>query len=158
MAIAARKSPPVSLKGYQTLNPNQIEQILQESYLGLGDTSQISLDNSLTSDRDEWAINNPVLELTRHMRNPDNFSWTCKHLLNIDLLPFQVVILKELWTKTFPMLVATRGGGKSWILALYALLRALLCQGSKIIIVGAAFRQSKLLFEYMEGFGAEPPY
>ena len=139
------------------MNPNQIEQILQESYLGLGDTSQISLDNSLTSDRDEWAINNPVLELTRHMRNPDNFSWTCKHLLNIDLLPFQVVILKELWTKTFPMLVATRGGGKSWILALYALLRALLCQGSKIIIVGAAFRQSKLLFEYMEGFWRGAP-
>jgi len=139
------------------LKPEKIEQILKDSYLGIGDTSQLRLENSLTSNRDEWAINNPVLELTNHMRNPDNFSWTCKHLLNIDLLPFQVVILKELWTRTFPMLVAARGGGKSWILALYALLRALFCQGSKIIIVGAAFRQSKLLFEYIEGFWRAAP-
>lgn len=139
------------------MNPNNVEQMLRDSYLGLGDTSGLNLENSLTSNRDEWAMNNPVLELTEHMRNPDNFSWTCKHLLNIDLLPFQVVILKELWTKTFPMLVATRGGGKSWILALYALLRALFCQGSKVIIVGAAFRQSKLLFEYIEGFWRNAP-
>jgi len=139
------------------LTPENIEQILQESYLGLGDTRGLKVENSLTTSRDEWAVNNPVLELTRHMRNPDNFSWTCKHLLNIDLLPFQVVILKELWTKTFPMLVATRGGGKTWILSLYALLRALLCQGSKIVIVGAAFRQSKLLFEYMETFWRNAP-
>jgi hypothetical protein len=139
------------------LTPENIEQILQESYLGLGDTRDLKVENSLTTGRDEWAVNNPVLELTRHLRNPDNFSWTCKHLLNIDLLPFQVVILKELWTKTFPMLVATRGGGKTWILSLYALLRALLCQGSKIVIVGAAFRQSKLLFEYMETFWRNAP-
>ncbi len=139
------------------MTPENIEQILQESYLGLGDTRGLKVENSLTTGRDEWAVNNPVLELTRHLRNPDNFSWTCKHLLNIDLLPFQVVILKELWTKTFPMLVATRGGGKTWILSLYALLRALLCQGSKIVIVGAAFRQSKLLFEYMETFWRNAP-
>ena len=139
------------------MNPNDVEQVLQESHLGIGDTSHLNLENTLTSNRDEWAMNNPVLELTNHMRNPDNFSWTCKHLLNIELLPFQVVILKELWTKTFPMLVAARGGGKSWILALYALLRALFCQGSKVIIVGAAFRQSKLLFEYMEGFWRNAP-
>ena len=139
------------------MTPENIDQILQESYLGLGDTRDLQIKNILTSDRDEWDVNNPILELTNHMRHPDNFSWTCKHLLNIDLLPFQAVILKELWTKTFPMLVATRGGGKTWILALYALLRALLCQGSKIVIVGAAFRQSKLLFEYMETFWRNAP-
>ncbi len=139
------------------MSPENIDQILQEAYLGLGDTRNLKIENSLTTGRDDWSANNPVLELTRHMKNPDNFSWTCKHLLNIDLLPFQVVILKELWTKTFPMLVASRGGGKTWILSLYALLRALLCQGSKIVIVGAAFRQSKLLFEYMETFWRNAP-
>ena len=140
------------------MSSDKIDQLLQEAYIGLGDTSKLDLgDNKLIVGRDEWDMENPVLELTNHMRNPDNLAWTCKHILNIDLLPFQAVILKELWTRTFPMLVATRGGGKTWILSLYALLRALLCQGSKIVIVGAAFRQSKLLFEYMETFWRNAP-
>ncbi len=140
------------------MSSDKIDQLLQEAYLGLGDTSKLDLgDNKLIVGRDEWDMENPVLELTSHMRNPDNLAWTCKHILNIDLLPFQAVILKELWTRTFPMLVATRGAGKSFILSLYALLRALLCQGSKIVIVGAAFRQSKLLFEYMETFWRNAP-
>ncbi len=86
------------------------------------------------------------------LSNPDNFPYTVKTLFDIDLLPFQHVILKELWTKPFPMLVMTRGGGKSWILGLYAMLRLLFEQGCKIAIVGAAFRQAKAIFEYMETF------
>ena len=55
------------------------------------------------------------------------------------------------------MLIATRGAGKTWILALYSLLRAFFMQGCKIIVIGAAFRQSKLLFEYMETFYKNSP-
>jgi hypothetical protein len=40
--------------------------------------------------------------------------------------------------------------GKSFMLALYAMLRALFHQGSKIVIVGAAFRQAKVVFDYCE--------
>jgi len=105
------------------LSSDKIDQLLQEAYLGLGDTSKLDLgDNKLIVGRNEWDMENPVLELTNHMRNPENLAWTCKQILNIDLLPFQAVILKELWTRTFPMLVATRGAGKSFILSLYALL------------------------------------
>ena len=55
------------------------------------------------------------------------------------------------------MLIATRGAGKTWILALYSLLRAFFMQGCKVIVIGAAFRQSKLLFEYMETFYKNSP-
>jgi len=55
------------------------------------------------------------------------------------------------------MLIMTRGGGKTWMLALYALLRALFEQGTKIVVVGAAFRQSKLIFEFMEQFWRQSP-
>ena len=48
------------------------------------------------------------------------------------------------------MLIASRGFGKSFILSLYAMIRALLLPERKVVIVGAAFRQSKVLFEYME--------
>lgn len=38
----------------------------------------------------------------------------------------------------------------SFILALYSLLKCIFVPGTKIVIVGSAFRQSKIIFEYME--------
>lgn len=66
------------------------------------------------------------------------------------LLPFQMVILDELWNKKFPLMVMTRGGSKSSMMALYACLRALLVPGSKIVIAAAGYRQAKLVFKYIE--------
>jgi len=43
---------------------------------------------------------------------PEYFSFLCKNIFNIQLLPFQSVILSELWQRKFPMLIASRGGGK----------------------------------------------
>lgn len=68
----------------------------------------------------------------------------------LKLEAFQQVMLQMLWSKKFPMIIATRGAGKSFILGLYALLRAILVPGSKIVIVGAGFRQAKLVFKYIE--------
>jgi hypothetical protein len=84
------------------------------------------------------------------MTQPDYLSFFVKEVLNIELLPFQCLIIQEMWKHKFPMMIMTRGGGKSFILALYGLLRALLIPGRKIVAVGAAFRQSKYIHEYME--------
>ena len=100
---------------------------------------------------------NPILEFLDFMHRPENFYFTCKWLFNIHLHPFQCVMLEELWIRKFPMLIAARGASKTWILSLYAVLRALFTPGCKIVVVGAAFRQSKLLFEYMEGFWRQSP-
>jgi hypothetical protein len=75
---------------------------------------------------------------------------TAKYILNLTLLPFQLTILDMLWKKRFPYMVMTRGGGKTFILAVYSCLLALLVPGSKIVLVGANFRQSQLIFEYIE--------
>lgn len=85
-----------------------------------------------------------------------NLAWFVEKIFNnqkgkpLELLPFQQVMLNMLWHKKFPMVLATRGAGKTFLLALYALLKALLVPGSKIIIVGAGFRQAKLVFKYVE--------
>lgn len=112
-------------------------------------------------DLDESLISNPTdiiqpsdpeyhLKLIYLMTRPEYFSFLCKHVLNIQILPSQAVILHEMWTRRFPMLIASRGFGKSFMLSLYAILRALILPKRKVVIVGAAFRQSKVLFEYME--------
>ncbi len=55
------------------------------------------------------------------------------------------------------MFIASRGFGKSFLMALYCTLRCILRPGTKIVVVGAAFRQSKLVFEYMENFWRGSP-
>lgn len=68
----------------------------------------------------------------------------------LELLPFQMVMIEMLWKKKFPMILACRGAGKTFILAIYCILRAILVPGSRIVICGAGFRQAKLVFKYIE--------
>ena len=84
------------------------------------------------------------------MTRPEYFSFLCKQIFNINILPSQALFLCEMWNRRFPMLIASRGFGKSFILSLYSMIRALLLPDRKVVVVGAAFRQSKVLFEYME--------
>ena len=84
------------------------------------------------------------------MTRPEYFSFLCKHVFNINILPSQALFLCEMWNRRFPMLIASRGFGKSFILSLYSMIRALILPERKVVVVGAAFRQSKVLFEYME--------
>lgn len=95
--------------------------------------------------------------LTCLLMNPEYFSFICKHILNIDLLPMQVLILQEMWNRKFPMLVGSRGLGKTFLLSLYCLLRAALIPNRKIVVVGSAFRQSKYLHDYMENIWKNAP-
>lgn len=141
----------------EALKTMGLEKLLKYSYLNLELKDFTNVHNQLTDMDRQAQYDNPVHEFLDFMRQPENFAFTCKWLLNIDLLPFQGMILEELWKRKFPMLIMTRGGGKTWILSLYSLLRALFCPGSKIILVGAAFRQSKILFEYIETFWRGAP-
>lgn len=102
-------------------------------------------------------LENPGLAAFRLLRDPDYCYLACKHLLNVRLLPFQQVILREMWYRPFPMLIASRGAGKSWLLAVYAVLRALFLQGRKVVVTGAGFRQAKIIMQYAESFWYNSP-
>ena len=99
--------------------------------------------NMLDSDQPEEFYK----QFTWLMTQPDYFSFLCKHIFKVDILPFQGLILKELWNRKFPMLIGSRGMGKTFLMSLYCMMRALLMPGRKIVVVGAAFRQSKYLHE-----------
>ena len=89
-------------------------------------------------------------QILRIIRDPKNFDWTCKHILNIEPGVFQLVWLDHLWRYPYPMLIANRGASKTFTTALYYVLRALITQGAKIVIASASFRQAKLVFDYIE--------
>jgi hypothetical protein len=129
---------------------------VDNEWLGLGDTTLIPTRN-IFADPTPEEVENPALHLLGIMRRSENFAFACKHLLNRVISPMQACVLWELWHRPFPMLLGSRGMSKSWTLAAYSMLRALFCQGSKIVIVGAAFRQSKVVFDYCESMWQSSP-
>ena len=133
------------------------KKIFEDAWLNLGDISLIDIDHNLMINRSKQDIENPDLHLIRILRNPKYIGSTCKLLFGIELHPIQVAILQEFWNRPFPMFIASRGFGKSFILALYSTLKCLFSPGTKIVIVGSAFRQSKIIFEYMETIWRNSP-
>ncbi len=133
-----------------------MERIASEAWLGLGDTSVLPVYNPILS-RTPEDIEDPIGHLLKIIVDPEWFSFTCKHIFNVDCSPTQLVILQQLWKHPFPMLLASRGAGKSFMLGLYALLRAFIDQGSKVVIVGSGFRQAKGVIEYSEKIWANAP-
>ena len=121
-----------------------------DAWLGLGDLSKIVIPNNPMIHRTEDDIENPDLHLMRLLKDPKYIGATCKLLFDIELHPMQMAILQEFHKRAFPMYIASRGWGKSFLLALYCILRMTFYPGTKIVVVGAAFRQSKIIFEYME--------
>jgi hypothetical protein len=137
------------------MNKNN-KQLLNDAWLG------IDVDESMLFNPMDFVMqdsdNEKLLErIAWLMMRPEYFSFACKYVLNIEISPFQGLLLQEIWNRKFPMLVGSRGMGKSFILSVYPLLRALFMPRRKIIIVGAAFRQSKVLFEYMDTIWQNAP-
>ena len=131
--------------------------IFDDAWLGLGDLSQIQVSENRMIHRSEQDIENPDLHLLKVMRDTKYLGSTVKLLFGIELHPIQIAILQEFWHRPFPMFVASRGFGKSFLMSLYCILKCTFVPGTKIVVVGSGFRQSKILFEYMENIWRNSP-
>ena len=130
---------------------------IEDAWLNLDDIDEDSLFNPVDFIFGPGNTDDFHLKLAWLMMRPEYFSMICKQVFNIDLLPVQALMLQEMWNRKFPMLIASRGFGKSFVLSLYAMMRAFFMPRRKIVIVGAAFRQSKVLFEYMDTIWKNAP-
>ena len=128
-----------------------------DAWLGLGDVNALNITQNIMIHRSEKDIEFPDLHLMRILKNPKYIGSMAKLLFNIELHPMQMAILQEFWIRPFPMYIASRGWGKSFLLALYCVIRCSFFPGTKIVVVGAAFRQSKIIFEYMETIWRNSP-
>ncbi len=131
--------------------------LFDNAWLGLGNLDKLIIPTNHMIGRTKEDIENPDLHLLRLLRNPKYFGTTAKLLFDIELHPIQIAILQEFWLRPFPMFVASRGFGKSFLMAMYCTLKCILVPGTKIVVVGAAFRQSKIIFEYMETLWRNSP-
>lgn len=159
-----KQIPPAKLKQRIKVNNRDVSfaelQVLADiNFYGLNIRDVSSLDNIhipllIRSKEDKTK---PEKEILRYMRNPDYFAFLCKEVFNIELLPFQALVLKQLYTHKFPMLIGSRGFSKTFLLALYAWIVIFINQGSKVALIGSGYRQSKILFEYMERIWQNSP-
>lgn len=136
------------MKTFGRIPDDQRERVIAEAYMNIY--------------VDQNKIFNPLMNVPEHMlehpdgyiawllMQPEYFHFICKEIMNINIPPMQGAILRELWRRKFPMLIGSRGLGKSFLLALYSMIRILLLNNRKVVVCGAAFRQSKIIFEYME--------
>jgi hypothetical protein len=139
----------------KNLDSSDIANILEDAWLGIK-VNPATLFNPLAHIPREFE-EQPHMYVLWLMQRPEYFSFICKEILNIELLPIQALILREMWNRRFPMLIATRGFGKSFILAIYSILRILLLPSRRVVICGAAFRQSKVIFDYMDAIWQNAP-
>jgi hypothetical protein len=137
---------------YAWLNLPNIEEVISK------------LDNPFSKYSSTIYQDRPGLLEVEVMTNPDYIYFAAKYLLGVELLPLQCIILQELWIRPFPMFIGSRGLSKTFLLAVYCLLKLILTPpssngdaGCKIVVVGAGFRQSKLLFAYIENMWNNAP-
>lgn len=106
---------------------------------------------------------NPLLDVREDEREADELTefyklcnpfyspaFGIKYLMGVKLFPFQMSMIQAMLRHKFPLLLLTRGGGKTYILATYALYHAIMFPYTRIILVSASFRQSRLIFQEME--------
>lgn len=75
-----------------------------------------------------------------------------KDLLGVDLVWFQRIILRALWFKKYNLLLMSRGIGKTWMLALFAILYGMLYPGVDIGVITPSFKQTEFLFDKISDF------
>ncbi len=95
------------------------------------------------------------VQLVRMLLDPNYCYFTCKYILGINLMPYQTFFLRQVYNHARPLVLASRGYSKSFSLGVYAMYKAFIKQGSKIVIVGSGFRQSKMVFEVCERVWAQ---
>ena len=129
----------------------------EDAWLGLGNLSKLDIETNPMICRSREDIEKPDVHLVRLLKKPEYIGSMCKLLFNIELHPIQMLILQEFQTRSFPMYIASRGWGKSFLLALYCTIKMTFSPSTKIVVVGSAFRQSKIIFEYMETIWRNSP-
>src|SRR5574337_1168852 len=97
--------------------------------------------NPLTDRSDIYREDSELTEFYKLCNESWSPEFGIKYLMGVNLYPFQMAILRAMFIHKFPLLLLTRGGGKTFLLACYALIHSILNPGSRIVLISASFRQ-----------------
>ncbi len=108
---------------------------------------------------EDIQMRHPLIGIPDHLREKDELTefiklgsptycpaFGIKYIMNIKLLDHQMSMIMAMLRFKFPMLLLSRGAGKTMMLAIYAVYHAMMHPNTRIILVSASFRQAKLIF------------
>lgn len=110
-------------------------------------TNHTKRDNLINDERED-AINGVGEWASFYRENPGNF---CVDYLDIDIHPFQHFLLYQLMHNYQNVIIATRGIGKTWILALFSVVMCLLYPGTIVVVSSKRKGQARELFTKIMG-------
>ena len=106
------------------------------------------LNKSLLAMGGEFSESEARISLAKFLRA--NIGFTTELTSGIALAPFQEIILKAWFNRNYCMNVIGRGGSKTFLAALYCVLKSIFEPNTKILIIGPTFRTARNLFAEME--------
>lgn len=89
--------------------------------------------------KSQKLMNGVALWASFYKENPHRFA---KDYLNIHLKEFQQLIIWGMFHNNYSMFMAARGLGKTWITAVYCIIRCILYPGSKIVVASGVISQA----------------
>lgn len=85
-----------------------------------------------------------------------NLGIACELLLGIKLEKFQEITLYGMFNRNFTMLIWSRGASKSFLTAVYCILKCMFEPQTKILIASSTFRTSRRIFNEIERILNDP--
>lgn len=73
-----------------------------------------------------------------------------RDILGVDLIWFQRMQLREIWAKPYCCLKWSRGSSKSFLIAVFAVIKCMLYPGISLGVIAPSFRQTGYIFDYID--------
>lgn len=118
-------------------------------------TSKKMTEQEVANEKAGRLMNGVAYWAAFYRKNPQRF---CKDYLNITLKLFQKILLYAMMCNNYFMYIASRGQGKTWLTALFCVVRCILFPGSKICIASSTRSQAnqvllKITDDFCKNYG-----
>ena len=112
-------------------------------------------ERQLANEKSERIMNGVSIWAAFYRYNPHRFA---RDYLNINLKLFQKILLYAMMHNNFFMYIASRGQGKTWLTALFCVVRCILFPKTKICVASATRPQAnevllKITDDFMKNYG-----
>lgn len=97
-------------------------------------------DAQIKKDQTQFLMETIAWRAAYYRENPQIF---CEEVLGIHLKTFQKIVLFEMMHNDNSMFLSSRGLGKTYLTALFSIVKSILFPGSKIVITSATSKQAK---------------
>ena len=112
-------------------------------------------DKQIKQDKTDSIMNTIAERCSYYRANPQRF---CEEFLNIKLKVFQKILIWAMMKYDAFYFIAARGLGKTYLVALFSVIRCILYPGTKIVAASYTFKQGKeIILKITDDFMQKSP-